>query len=186
MHAEGETAQATDIERRPLMIGLLSIVSGAVALLVPLASGLVTFLSPLWRHGSAQAKSIRVTTLDAIPADGLPRRFQVIDSRQDKWNRYPPAPIGAVYLQRFSDGELKAYSATCPHLGCLVDFKESVHQFKCPCHNSSWTVEAERIDPEHCPSPRDLDPLPVETRNDSEVWIEFMRFRSGKSERIAE
>ena len=49
------------------------------------------------------------------------------------------------------------------------------------------TPDGKRIDPEHCPSPRDLDPLAVELREQGgtvEVWIKFETFLAGSPHRI--
>jgi len=173
--------------RRNFMVEFLAGAIGATLGLVPAVSGLLVFFDPLKRKQAEGGKPIRVATLDAIPADGRPYRFPVIDVRQDAWNVYPPQPIGAVFLQRKSaDGQPQAFSAICPHLGCSVDFKTDRNQYLCPCHNSSWTADAERINPQSCPAPRDLDELEVEIRNDNEVWVKYQRFRSGLEKKIPE
>ncbi len=173
--------------RRGFFAQVASIVVGGFVGLVPLVSGLVVFFDPLGRRRSQGGKPLRVASLDAVPADGLPHRFPVIDTRWDKWSKYPPQPIGAVYLRRQSEDEPpQAVSAVCPHLGCAVDFKADQALYQCPCHNSSWTPDAVRVRPESCPSPRDLDELEVEIRNDNEVWVRYQRFRSGIAKKIPE
>jgi len=34
-----------------------------------------------------------------------------------------------------------AFSASCPHMGCLVQWKSTERQFHCPCHNAVFNVE---------------------------------------------
>lgn len=183
-----------DIERRPFMIRFLAAVCGVVVGIVPLVAGGFAFLSPLMPKKDAKkeeededtGRKILVTSLAAIPADGQPRRFPVIADRHDAWNYYPPAPIGSVYLRRLPDQEKpECFSATCPHLGCMVDFKANAQEFKCPCHNSFFTIDGARINPSHCPSPRDLDTLEVQLEGD-EVYVIYERFRGGVEEKIAE
>ena len=70
----------------------------------------------------------RVTTLDSIPNDGLPRKFPIIASRTDAWNKFPDAPIGAIYLRRTGEKKVEALNVVCPHAGCFVDFKSSTPQ----------------------------------------------------------
>src|SRR5215831_2476988 len=75
--------------------------AGSIGLLlgiVPFAAGLVAFMDPL-RRKSGTGQAVRVTTLDALPADGIPRKFSVVDARVDAWNKFPETPIGAVYLR---------------------------------------------------------------------------------------
>lgn len=179
--------ESSDRPRRNFMVEFLAGALGAVLGLVPFVTGLLVFFDPLKRKAVAGGKPIRITTLDALPPDGVPHRFPVIDVRQDAWNLYPPQPIGAVFLQRTSASATpKAFSAICPHLGCSVDFKTDRDQYQCPCHNSTWTVDAVRIKPESCPAPRDLDELNVEIRNNNEVWVLYERFRSGIEKKIPE
>jgi len=177
---ETEPAEA----RRPFLVRFSAAVVGVFVGLVPLVSGGLVFLSPLRRKNkkAAEGKRIRVASLEAIPADGEPHRFPVIDIRVDKWNVYPPEPVGAVFLRRApGDAKPSCYSAECPHLGCTVDFKPDAGQFRCPCHDSSWTVAAELIHPSA--SPRDLDPLEVEVEADGSVYVLFKKFRPGTEAR---
>ena len=126
-----------------------------------------------------------VTTLTALPTDGTPRRFSVVANKSDVWNRYPNVPIGAVYLRRTPDDKVEDLNVTCPHAGCSVDFKSGTRTYLCPCHNSLFALDGKIIDPKS-PSPRALDHLKVEIRNDSEIWVEFKNFLSGHSEQISQ
>jgi menaquinol-cytochrome c reductase iron-sulfur subunit len=184
---------ATGEDRR----GFVAIAAGAIGAIVaavPVLAGLRMFADPLTRTPKKKAKDdvttedgkIRVTTLDAIPEIGKVYRFPVIMTREDKWNLYPPGPVGAVFLRRTSaDPNVKpvAFTSVCPHLGCSVDIKGET--FKCPCHNSTWTINGERINPESCPSPRDLDALEVDVKG-NEVFVAYKRFRGGIEEQVEE
>lgn len=177
---EGEVRRSFAVRAGAAVIGLLVGV-------VPLAAGLLVFLDPLRRKKAEAGKWVQIASLEAIPPDGVPRRFAVIDTRVDAWNLYPPEPIGAVFVSRDSaDAPLKAFSSVCPHLGCSVDFKPAKHEFLCPCHNSVWKIDGARLDPEHCPAPRDLDELKVEVRSGDEVWVNYEKFRGGIEKKIAE
>ena len=41
-----------------------------------------------------------VTSLDSLPPDGLPHQFAILANRIDAWNKFPNAPVGAIYLRR--------------------------------------------------------------------------------------
>lgn len=176
--------------RRSFLTGLAAGVIGTLVGVVPLVSGLLVFFDPLLRRRGAAATSLKVAALDALPADGTPAVFPVVSTRQDAWTRYPNEPIGAVYLRRLKDGKVEAFNASCPHLGCFVDFRDK--EFRCPCHNSSFTIEGARVQPAPpappCPSPRDLDPLEVDAQKlaTGEVWVKFENFRKGIPERVPE
>ena len=42
-------------------------------------------------------------------------------------------------------GELHVFSATCPHLGCVVQWNADEKTFDCPCHGSRFTKEGKVI-----------------------------------------
>jgi thiosulfate dehydrogenase (quinone) large subunit len=63
-----------------------------------------------------------------------------------------------AYVESLPDGSLRAFSATCPHAGCFVDWKPEANEYLCPCHVSRWTRDGARISG---PAKRGLDPLPV-------------------------
>jgi len=169
----------TSPSRRGIMGGVMALITSAVAILAPLGAGVYSFFAPLTRKkNDGDVKMIPIASLAEVPPDGVPRRFVVIDEREDAWSRYPPAPIGAVFLRRTSEEEPpRAVSAECPHLGCAVDFRLALARYRCPCHNSAWEPDGERVDPEKSPSPRSLDELPVEVR-DGMVLVGFQRFRN--------
>lgn len=168
--------------RRGFLKRLLAGIIGAVLGLVPVGAGLTVFLDPLRRKAPARGAA-QVATLDALPADGVPRKFPVLANRTDAWNKFTRVPIGAVYLRRTSDGKLQAFNAVCPHAGCFVDFKSGLGKFACPCHNSTFTAEG-KIDDPSSPSPRGLDALEVEVRNDKAVWVKFQNFQAATAEKI--
>ncbi len=54
-----------------------------------------------------------------------------------------------------SEGQYKALSAHCTHLGCIVDRREGNH-LVCPCHGSRYSLEGKVL---KGPAIRDLTPL---------------------------
>jgi menaquinol-cytochrome c reductase iron-sulfur subunit len=156
---------------------------GAVLGVIPLGAGLVVFMDPLRRKAGA-GQTVKVTTLEALPADGVPRKFSVVAARIDAWNKFPETPIGAVYLRRTEDGKVQAFNVVCPHAGCFVDYLPDKGSYHCPCHNSRFTVTGE-IEDRSSPAARGLDSLDVEIKGDKEVWVKFQNFEAGKAEKVA-
>jgi menaquinol-cytochrome c reductase iron-sulfur subunit len=176
-HATPASAQ----ERRGFLMEIWAVVVGAFVGLVPLFAGVAVFLDPL-RSRNRGSKFIRVGTLDSLPDDGVPRRFAVVAEHVDAWNR-SLEPIGAVYLRR-GKGQAtpECLTATCPHAGCFVAFDHSTSTYKCPCHNSAFTVDGAIIEPS--PSPRAMDSLDCQVE-DQEILVKFENFYSGKTEKVA-
>ena len=160
-------------------------VCGGFALLVPAAAGIAAFLNPL-RQKSQSGQFMRLASLDMLPDDGTPRKVPVIADRVDAWNTYPAEPIGAVYLRR-TGKEVVALQVICPHAGCSVGFVASADggKFFCPCHIANFDLAGKRTDAVS-PSPRDMDSLDVEIRNENEVWVKFQTFGLGTANKVAQ
>ena len=171
-----------DKGRRGFLKRLLAGIISAVLTLVPSGAGLVVLLDPL-RRKSAAGGAVRVASLDALPADGVPRQFPVLADRVDAWNKFSNVRIGAVYLRRTTEGKLEALNVVCPHAGCFVDFIAKQGQFQCPCHNSLFAADGTIADPSS-PAARPLDSLDVELRNEKEIWVKFQNYQAGKREKI--
>lgn len=62
----------------------------------------------------------------------------------------------AVY--RDDSGQYHAYSAVCPHMGCVVQWNNDEKSFDCPCHGSRFTCEGKVI---NGPSKTDLEEVKV-------------------------
>jgi menaquinol-cytochrome c reductase iron-sulfur subunit len=158
--------------------GVIGTVLGAV----PIAAGITVLLDPLRRYASASGL-VRVTTLEAVPEDGTPRRFQVLAAKVDAWNKFTQIPVGAVYLRRVKGQEIQAFNAVCPHAGCFVDFLPDHGGYSCPCHKSSFTV-AGKIEDRSSPAPRGMDSLEVEVKDRNEIWVKFQNFQAGRPEKV--
>jgi Rieske Fe-S protein len=169
-------------DRREFLKGTACVVLGACALGVPAAAGIRVLIAPTGERNS-DGYSVRLTKLSALPAGGTPQLFEVRVERGDAWTRHPLTAIGAVFLQRIGENEVRAYNASCPHLGCAVEWRDENRTFFCPCHNSSFAADGAVIPPS--PSARRLDVLKAEVRENGEVWVQFQNFKAGISEKIA-
>jgi len=113
---------------------------------------------------------------------GTPLQAHVIGAEVDAWNVSPDRRLGTVWLLRGGEGPetLRALSAVCPHLGCLIDHTD--RGFVCPCHNSDFDARGTAL---RGPSPRSMDPIEARVR-DGRVEVRWARFRLGGAERIRE
>src|SRR5437879_11633641 len=168
--------------RRNFIRKACAIIIGAVVGMIPAISGLTVLLDPL-RRKSRDSDNVLVASLSALPEDGVPRKFSVIASHTDAWNRMPRVPVGAVYLRRIGDEQVQAFNVICPHAGCFVDYDLSKKSYHCLFHNSSFALDGRIADPKS-PSPRGLDELDVDLRNGNEIWVKVQNFRAGDKEKI--
>ena len=173
----------TDPERRQFLSKAVSFVFGGVVVAVPAGAGLATLLSPLGAENSGKLK-VRLATLDDLPSDGTPKLFQVVAERKDAWTKYPNKPIGSVFLRKKGENDVVAFNSSCPHAGCSVDLSKGGGEFNCPCHASTFNIEGEIVG--KSVSPRGLDELEVdqELLKQGQVWITFVNFKAGVSEKI--
>jgi cytochrome b6-f complex iron-sulfur subunit len=59
--------------------------------------------------------------------------------------------------------------ATCTHLGCTPDWKESENKFKCPCHGSGYDPEGRNYEG---PAPRPMDRARVEVDAEGQIVVD--------------
>ena len=72
-----------------------------------------------------------------------------------------------VILIRTADDELRAFSATCTHLDCTVQYRKDFGAIWCACHNGKYDLNGRNISG---PPPRPLDEYRVVVQGD-EVLI---------------
>ena len=63
-------------------------------------------------------------------------------------------------------GELKAFSAVCTHLDCIVQYRSDTKQIWCACHNGQYNLNGKNVGG---PPPRPLDEYAVNVRGDDIV-----------------
>ncbi len=169
--------------RRGFFTKLAAILAGAAAGAIPMIAGLGIVFDPLRRRAGG-GSFFRVAQLGGLPEDGVPRRFTITADQVDAWNKYLNVPVGSVYLRRTPGNRIEALHATCPHAGCFIDYKSSTNSFLCPCHDSVFKLDGS-LGSTASPSPRGMDSLEVEIRNEQEVWVKFQNFEPGKAEKVA-
>jgi Rieske Fe-S protein len=121
-----------------------------------------------------------VTTLGAIfyPIIRFMAPPQIVEAMQNsvvaaKVNELPPNS-GKIFkfgnkpgiLVRTAAGELKAFSAVCTHLDCIVQYRSETKQIWCACHNGQYNLNGQNIGG---PPPRPLEEFTVNTRGEEIV-----------------
>lgn len=72
-----------------------------------------------------------------------------------------------VLLVRTSGGDYRAFSATCTHLDCTVQYRKDMGIIWCACHNGKYDLNGRNISG---PPPRPLDEFRVVIQGD-EIWV---------------
>jgi cytochrome b6-f complex iron-sulfur subunit len=89
--------------------------------------------------------------VQAIKA-GLVSEFPVNSGRIVKFGRKP------VILIRTEAGDFRAFSATCTHLECIVQYRPELKQIWCACHNGLYDLKGRNVSG---PPPRPLEEYAV-------------------------
>jgi Rieske Fe-S protein len=79
---------------------------------------------------------------------------------------YPTSADPAI-LVHLPNGELRAFSQKCTHLGCVVYYRPARDEMECPCHEGKF--DATNGVPTAGPPQRPLGRIDVEVRNGT-VW----------------
>lgn len=79
-------------------------------------------------------------------------------------------PFGStpVIVVRTAAGDLRAFSATCTHLSCTVQYRADIERIWCACHNGHYDLTGRNVEG---PPPRPLDRYDVVAKGDEVVIV---------------
>jgi cytochrome b6-f complex iron-sulfur subunit len=69
-------------------------------------------------------------------------------------------------LVRTPSGDLRAFSATCTHLNCTVQYRSDLSRIWCACHNGHYDLNGKNVEG---PPPRPLEAFTVNERGNQIV-----------------
>ena len=130
---------------------------------------------------------------------GVPYLVVIRNLRHDAWTLHPNDVIGRVWLVRGEGDKVIAFTTTCPHLGCSINFEGRENLFICPCHGGTFLLSGERkeLSERKNPAPRGMDKLEhqisedpdpshvVNGKRDSLVAVKYQNFIQGKETPVA-
>lgn len=131
---------------RTLTTWLLSTSVGGLVLAVLYPAG--RYIVPP-EVGEAAVSSV---TLPLNPDDLVPNSAEIF--------RFGSRP---GILVKTAAGELRAFSATCTHLGCIVQYRDDIGHIWCACHNGHFDLNGINI---QGPPPAPLETFAVNVRGD--------------------
>ncbi|WP_299469078.1 Rieske (2Fe-2S) protein [uncultured Gimesia sp.] len=167
--------------RRRKFLKYCTSILGSVYATILVVPGLGFLFSTL-KRGQQKEATYKLAKLNDL-APGVPQRFTIIDHRDDAWTKYPSGPIGSVWISKAEDGTVTAFSSTCPHLGCVVDYIPGDEVFFCPCHAATFQTDGAMVSG---PQPRGMDELKTsieKVRGEQWVSVEYQRFATGIAEK---
>jgi cytochrome b6-f complex iron-sulfur subunit len=147
--AKDETSLAVDHGRRNLLNWFLSTTAGAflVSVTYPLSRYLIP---PEVEESTASTVTLAIKPNDVKANSGQIFRFG----------------SQAGILVKDTNGELKAFSAVCTHLACIVQYRSDVNHIWCACHNGHFDLNGRNVEG---PPPKPLEQFVVNVRADQIV-----------------
>jgi cytochrome b6-f complex iron-sulfur subunit len=124
---------------------------GLLAWAASVAYPLIAYLKPP-KQAEVEVSNVKVGKLSGIEKDS---------GTIVKFGNKP------VILIRTASGDLRAFSATCTHLDCTVQFRKDLGVIWCACHNGKYDLNGRNISG---PPPRPLDEYRVVVQGD-EVYV---------------
>ena len=124
---------------------------GLIAWIGAVIYPVVAYLNPP-RQGEVEVSSVKVGPLTGIEKDS----GTIV--------RFGNKPVIVI---RTAAGDLRAFSATCTHLDCTVQYRNDFGVIWCACHNGKYDLTGRNI---AGPPPRPLDEFRVTLQGD-EVFL---------------
>ena len=142
--ANDETSLAVNHGRRNLLNWFLSTTAGAF--LVSVTYPLSRYLIP----PDVEESTAHTVTLALKPQEVKPNSGQIFRFGSQ-----------AGILIKDTNGELKAFSAVCTHLACIVQYRSDINQIWCACHNGHFDLNGRNVEG---PPPKPLEQFVVNVR----------------------
>ncbi|MDD4051297.1 MAG: Rieske 2Fe-2S domain-containing protein [candidate division Zixibacteria bacterium] len=130
--------QNDTLKRRSFLNYLLG--GGVIAVLAAIGFPIYKYLKPPKIPEAAESQVTAGTLAELQAAEG---RYKIF-----RFGRKP----GIVVLM--PNNEIRAFSASCTHLDCIVQYRPDLNVLWCPCHNGKYDLTGRNISG---PPPRPLE-----------------------------
>ena len=147
--ANDDSSVAVDHGRRNFLNWFLGTTAGAF--LVSVTYPLSRYLIP----PEVTESTASTVTLSIKPNDVKANSGQIF--------RFGSQP---AILVKDTNGELKAFTAVCTHLACIVQYRSDINQIWCACHNGHFDLNGRNVEG---PPPKPLEQFVVNVRADQVV-----------------
>ena len=117
------------LERRRFLNGFLAAAGGAF--LASVLYPILRFVSPPRIPESTAAQVEAGLTSDP---DLIEKGFKIV--------RFGAEP---VIVLRVSETDFRAFSATCTHLDCIVEYRKGIQTIWCNCHNGQYDLTGRNV-----------------------------------------
>lgn len=166
---------AGQVSRRNFMVRTIIAIFAFVGSFLAIALGGFGIIPALRKRIPEWSDAGTVEDLEVgIPSER--RFFEVVKSGwlSEKQER-------SVWLVRKDGGNVVAFTANCPHLGCGYRWIAERDRFECPCHGSIFDLDGKVL---AGPAPRRLDILETKVEK-GRLFVRYDVFQLGTSKKTA-
>ncbi|HEX4418669.1 MAG TPA: Rieske 2Fe-2S domain-containing protein [Kofleriaceae bacterium] len=169
-----------DEDRRKFLKVATCAIGGGVGLVMA-APALALLADPASKITvTAPTSPLDLGPVEQFRAGAEPRKVDVVAPLiRDAWTAARNVVLGAAWIRRTAPDKLVALSAVCPHLGCAVGWDGGAGNFLCPCHDSRFSPEGDKLTG---PSERGMDELPLAVV-EGRLQLTWVRYKLGQSGR---
>ncbi len=171
MNDKQDKKSGTDVGRRNFLLlvplGVFAAVAGT------LLTAAFRFLHP--HVLTREAKWTKVAPLSELQGD-RPLMRSIVAEHEVGW----ASTMEEHFVYVLPAKNYQVLSSVCPHEGCNVSWRDDTGGFFCPCHDSYFAADGERLSG---PARRGLDPLPTRTEN-GVLQVQYQTFVNNTEERI--
>ena len=158
-----------DPERRSFLGWLLGVCAVVVSGL--LSAPLVRFVLYPLRAKTTETDWADAGAVSDFTSIATPAQRTVAIEQVDGWRKIVSQKV--IYITHDTNGQLRALSAVCPHLGCTVQWMASQNKFVSPCHGASFAPDGALLGG---PAARVMDSLDTMVRN-GRLMVRYQYFR---------
>ena len=140
--------QRLESDRRTFLLSAIYGLWALVGLLLAVPALVYLLWPPRPKKENPWAEAGKLSDLQPdVPTELVFRR-----NRVDGWK--VSSEKATTWAVKLSNDEIVAFAPQCPHLGCAYHWNLAKHEFLCPCHASTFSIQGEVLTG---PAPRALD-----------------------------
>ena len=149
--------QQLEPDRRTFLLSIIYGLWAFMGLMLAVPASVYLLWPPKPKKEDPWAEAGRLSELQAdTPSELVFRR-----NRVDGWK--VSSEKATTWAVKISTDEVIAFAPQCPHLGCAYHWNASKHEFLCPCHASTFSIQGEVLTG---PAPRALDRYDLKIEQD--------------------
>ncbi|MBV8842275.1 MAG: ubiquinol-cytochrome c reductase iron-sulfur subunit [Bryobacterales bacterium] len=137
-----------NLTRRSFYIAVTNMLGGLIAAAAAIPAAFYLITKPRKPVGK---EWIEVADISGLQM-GVPEEIVYNRERVDGWRKIDEKT--STWVVRTSQDTVVAYTPACTHLGCAYHWDNTMKQFECPCHGSSFSIDGKVT---AGPAPRPLD-----------------------------